>query len=304
MGLFSSKYEGNGSTSISQLGQQRHHDDTYIGDLIISDLHTGKNIADNIRDEISIGTTAFVRRYHRKGYDEGFKSTLSYDGVTEEDIELLPVVPIKDNANRESSTPFMGFHPQEIPYYKNPETSEQLKKRIRILNNLGADFVELSKGIFEPTPVPAFGSAEWNRDFGRMYKDAVKLCAKNKAPDDIKEICKHPTEQAYYDDMVDNQEKQKKSLNNITDVNVGLFVGMKTLDQANAAALFMTLQPMMGNLKRKVGEPGSESFWMRYTVNEDYGIRGPAETFTWRLTAGTLKMSYSMADYSYVRRKG
>lgn len=304
MGLFSSDYEANGSTSISQLGQQRHHDDTYIGDLIISNLYTEKNIAANIRDEITIGTTAFVRRYHRKGYDEGFKSTLSYDGTTEENIELLPVVSIKDAGNAESVGSFMGFHPMEIPYYKNPDTSEMLKKRIRVIDNLGADFVELSKGIFEPTPVPVFESAEWNRDFGRMYKDAVKLCAKNKAPDDIKEICKHATEKDYYDDMVDNQEKQKKSTDDITDVNVGFFVGMKTLDQANASALFMTLQPLMNNLKRsndfQVGTPE----WMRATMQATYGVSGPDKTFSWKLTAGSLIITYSMADYSYVRRQG
>lgn len=304
MGWFDSDYEANGTTSINQIGQQRLHRDTLLGDLIISNTRTGKNIPDNIRDEIFYGTTAHLRKYNKRGKQEGFHSTIQYEknGTSiPEHIELLPVISIKDNNNIDcyhDGCAAGSFVPLEMPYYLNNEYSQQLKSRVRVADSIGADFSELSKSVFDPDPIPEYESTEWNLDYGKLWTSAKKACTNNRATKADQEICNHGTERDWYNSLVENQTKQKESTKNITDVYFGFFVSMKTLDMANATALFLTLQPMMGKLSL-----ASTSEVALHQVYQD-GSGAPANSYVFHLKAASLSISYGMSDYSYIRRKG
>jgi len=454
MGLFSSKYKAQGSVSISQLADQRTHDDTYIGELVVANTKTGENIADNVRTEIFEGSTGHMRRYKKEGdkygefdaeiqltedydidiifdvmledgidpdvitefeageIDTYYKSIGSISGVgglrmnggqvntgtpgeldyiyffedgrpepyvtsevegptghivfqvsdgvyipevppipgpaapevlpsdttydtglcfgsynetqlpgntcPDEDpigfaaqyeiggntyiyytedprlavadtgllfgFESMPVVAIQDNGNNEQ--PYY-----EIPQWLdpptntilNPDYTTLLKPRKRTTDKISVDFEKVSKSVFDPDPIPAFGSYEWNMNFGKVYKD-----------DDELQI-EYPTELDYYNSLVTDYTDMQSNIRNITDVHLGLFASVKKLDESNIVALLHTLKPLMGNINQ-VTNPSYNSFLTRGSA--------PTKDYTFKMRAGTLKIDYKIGDYSYIRRQG
>lgn len=74
-----SDYEAHGSISNTQLAPQRKSSDTYFGELVLKNQHTGDSVGDNIRSEIFDYNTAHIRRYFKRGEKWDFTARLTFD---------------------------------------------------------------------------------------------------------------------------------------------------------------------------------------------------------------------------------
>ena len=57
---------------------QRHTDDTFFGEQVLSNTKTGMNTADNIRYDVMDGITSAIRRYNKKGIKHGFGASVFF----------------------------------------------------------------------------------------------------------------------------------------------------------------------------------------------------------------------------------
>ena len=80
MGIFDSDYEAQGSVSVNQVGQQRDHDDSYFGDLLLLHPTNGRNTADEIREDMKTGPSSGWRKYMRRAEREGFTIGIGSSG--------------------------------------------------------------------------------------------------------------------------------------------------------------------------------------------------------------------------------
>ena len=78
MGFLDSDYKPIGSVSLNQIAPQRKDSNTYFGELVLKNSHTGENTADNIRSEIFDLNTARLRRYKKQGDKYGYTAKLGF----------------------------------------------------------------------------------------------------------------------------------------------------------------------------------------------------------------------------------
>ena len=122
MGLLDSDYKPHGSISNNQLIPQRHHKDTYFGELVLSNMKTGENIADNIRYDILQGITARLRLYNKKGKKLGFNSFLTFP--QDYDVNEIAAI-VAAESGRPVDSLITGFWSDEMEWeeYSNAELS-------------------------------------------------------------------------------------------------------------------------------------------------------------------------------------
>ncbi len=181
-------------------------------------------------------------------------------------LDAYACISLKDNGNNEQ------------PYYTLSKDHYEYKRRERVLDTLGIDFKELSKAIFNPKPIPALGSTEWEKDYGSSYKSSKELQDK------------YPTEAAYRNDLVESQNQMKEGIKNITDVHFGMFASPKNLSTASAYALKGFFKEILPGLPQpKSIAPMGET--------EYQGI-------SFDIKSGSLKIRHKISGYKFGRRVG
>ncbi len=228
-------------------------------------------------------------------YSEATKWNQLSDGAqTSRGAEgIMPVVSLQDHGNWEH--PYYLIDKDDRP----ADYEALLKPRIIMFKKFGLDFIEMSEQVFEPEPIPEFGSSDWNRDYARIYDDNKKDCRMGRASKDQEKFCNdYATEQAYHDDLAESQKKMKDNLDNVTDVHFGFFTAASKLDEPNVTALLFTLKPLMGNMNR-IDAPFN---FNNLTIGSGSG--GKEYAFFFKIEAGSLIIDYYFKDYTFVRRIG
>lgn len=99
MGLFDSDYEFHGSVSSNQLAEQRAHDNTFYGELMMLQPVNGRNMADEIRYDIMHGVTKTLRDFRKTGEREQFFTSIGSGQPTDTVDILRDVIPGIISAN-------------------------------------------------------------------------------------------------------------------------------------------------------------------------------------------------------------
>ncbi len=94
-------YKVHGSISVNQITPQRKWDDSYFGELVLRNMRTGENVAQNVRDDIFEGNTAKMRRFKKRGTKYGYTARLNFPASVPID-ELKQF--IKDDTGRTVSS--------------------------------------------------------------------------------------------------------------------------------------------------------------------------------------------------------
>ena len=160
--------------------------------------------------------------------------------------------------------------------------------------------------------IPAFGSSKWKKNFSRTYKSMKKTCAKKngRITKDQKKFCSdYPTERSYHDGMVKDKRETAKSINNVSDAHFGFFVSAKTLDEANVAALFYTLEPILSKMN-KIQIPISDSTGVSAIGKPGWKPGGGTfadrhvDPYSMSISQGSFIVNYSFEEWSMCRRYG
>jgi len=372
------KYEASGSISNQQLTPQRKFTDTYFGEMIMKNQRDGESVADNIRADVLTGNSARIRQYRKTGNRYGiFTAKYVYPGSTSyTDSELYPIVSFQDNANLGAGReqPYETLPHDDLQYKSRKktlkrlgmdfkETSRQIfswipalgsmewnvtygnqwKKTPSLQSRFATEFLYWEDMQLDIN-IPAMNTPEWN-DYSRVWKSKKKECAKKAADssyellDGDQDFCNdYPTEQSYHDSLVSDKLEAGKSVRNITDVHFGLFATAKTLKEANIAALYYTLAPILKHLtmskntieENTNGVSASEAAALLYDPNNpgpgstdptapnydptlvDYtkdptGLNSTVYTgksFTMSILTGSFSIKYQIGDWSMCRRYG
>lgn len=229
--------------------------------------------------------------------------------------EVMPIIPFQDNFNGER--PY-GTLPWELDDYYFKE---------KMVGILGLDFFDSTLQVFPVVPdlgseewnlgygrahaeteelrnrfgsetefhdylrgevdIPAFGTTEWDADYGSTFKRMKRDCANPnvEVPDATQTVCDdYETEEDYYNSIVEDKEAAAENNANITDVHFGFFASAKLLDEANVNALYYTLLGILPHMKRSEGTNGS--------------------FYKMSFEAGSFKVDYTFKEWSVCRRYG
>ena len=91
MGIFGSDYTAKGSVSAIQIGEQRNHDDSYLGELLLQQSRNKRSMADEIRHDIFHGVTYTFRKFARIGKKNNFTGKIGSSPGTGEGKHLTVV---------------------------------------------------------------------------------------------------------------------------------------------------------------------------------------------------------------------
>ena len=180
-------------------------------------------------------------------------------------VKGYPAVSLKDNWNNER------------PYYTLPKTDNRYKRREELLDVFGIDFEKFSRQIFATSRIPAVGTSDWNKSYGKEWKRSKDLQSK------------YPTENAYRDFLVRQNNEGRDSAKYFSDVHVGVFVSPKTLDWANVFAFKQVIQDLVPQIPNGTVLP--EGRYSLKKVNVD-------------ISSGSLRMSHRIAWVKYGRVSG
>ena len=180
-------------------------------------------------------------------------------------VRGYPAVSLKDNWNNER------------PYYTLPSTDPRYKNREKLLDIFGIDFKKFSQQIFATQTIPAVGSGEWNKSYGKDWKRSPELQSK------------YPTENDYRNFLVRQNNEGRESARYFSDVHVGVFVSPKTLDWANVFAFKQVIQDLIPQIPN--GETLPEGNYTLKKISVD-------------IRSGSLKMSHKISWIKYGRVRG
>ena len=249
--------------------------------------YTGKkreNLTDPIDGELieDYAKDGLIAEYVSKEYIKYFfsRDTKFRDGGFEsyQKMDIFPIVSLKDNGNKER--PYYEIKPDD-PNYK----TEYIPRR-RTLRKLGVDFDEISKQNFDPDDVPEYGSAKWNRSYGRVYKEDEELQKK------------YPTERAYYDHVKKSHKEMKENLCYVTDEHFGLFASVKTLNIRNVDAIMDLIYDIHPHLM--LADADSTFYSDKPILN----FEETPKTYAFKIVMGSMKVIYTIDDFLICVRQG
>lgn len=260
----------------------------------------------------------------------------SGDGTTIEDVDIFPIIPLQDNGNGEfpyETLPWdderydarhrtmrtLGIDFEETsrqvfawtPEYLGEEWNATYGRQWNFTQRLRNKFpTELGYWEYLTTEngVPDMNQPEW-RDYASVWKGKHKQCAKKQRDPDFDilqsdaDFCiEFPTEQDYHDSLTEDKEDGGKAIKNITDAHFGLFATAKNLAYSNVVALYATLYPILGLMKK-----GGGTISNPYKVVEEGGSILPGtgvDVYNMRIESGSFSIRYEMSDFSICRRYG
>ena len=260
------------------------------------------------------------------------------DGVVES-IEIFPIIPFQNNGNGE-----LPYESTDARDDDDPVRQSRFERRRLAMRKYGVDFEQMSRQVFSDIPslgsytwnqtygrkwnhslrlknrhateadyhnelseeidIPPYGSPLWIKNYRRSYKENMKNCKKNPRPEQKKFCDENPTEQDYYNGLVDDKQKATEGSKNITDVHFGIFASAKKLDCENCVALLFTLAPALKQMKQpsSVEEPPPTGGGGGYKPPS--GGTNDETSYKMNLRNSSLVIDYQFEDWSYCRRFG
>ena len=176
--------------------------------------------------------------------------------TTNEDLEIMPVVSLKDDGNNEE------------PYYKLPKTDNERKIREETLKAINIDLEEISKSIFEVKPIPDMSSNDWKTTYGKEYAHSRELHEQ------------FATETDYYNYLKTNADTQAENSKQLSDAHIGFFATPGKLDVISAFAAIESMWPILekytgaGNVRMTMGTLKQEWIFrgvrltIKYTIHQ------------------------------------
>jgi len=263
-----------GSAQFSPIAQQRTHDDRFIKEILMTGSTLDIDLSDFMREDIMVGNTATLRKFNKTDKTPEFTVSV-IDGTSDTKIPFIkainqdfyPIIPIKDDESGPGG------------YVSLPDDNERKRSVEKSLGYLDLDLDELSEALLTPSEIPDVGTTEWDKDYGKQWKDSPSLQEE------------YGTEQAWHDSLVEARAEQLKHIDDITDIHVGLYATAGTLDESNIIAVYHEFAKLLPQLSFR-GYEKSEV--------EDF----PPQTYIFQVNSGHWLTVNGMRGWTHIIRNG